>query len=87
MAVVLYKEGEKPIRVEPNRLQAHLQMGYSLSKNFAKKEEDKAEKEAAVDLEQARLAYEDKFGKKPHHKMKLETILEELNGNEPVQPE
>ena len=86
MAVMLYKEGEKPIRVEPNRLQAHLQMGYSLTEDFSKPE-DKAEKEAAVDLEQARLACEDKFGKKPHHKMKLETILEELNGNEPVQPE
>jgi hypothetical protein len=88
MGVMVYKEGEKPARIEPHEMEGYFSMGWVLDKSGKPAaEEVKAAKETATDLEQARLAYEHMFGKKPHHKMKLETILEELNGNQPVQPE
>lgn len=31
-----------------------------------------------IDIEEAREKYKDRFGKNPHHKMKLETIMERL---------
>lgn len=77
MAVIIYKDGIEH-RVEPHDLYDHLQAGYTLepdAKPYAKQE---------MDLEQARVAYADKFGEKPHHKMKFETILEKLNGDESV---
>lgn len=35
-----------------------------------------------LDEADIKAAYQQKFGKKPHHKMKLETILEQLNESE-----
>ena len=40
------------------------------------------EVETGSDLEEARLSYKDKFGKMPHHKMKLETIIDKINAND-----
>lgn len=82
MAVEVWKDGVQ-YRVDPMALQRHLAAGYTLENEpvVASIEEPA---EIDLDLEQARLAYADKFGEKPHHKMKFETILEKLNGNESV---
>ena len=40
------------------------------------------EVETGSDLEEAKLSYKDKFGKMPHHKMKLETIIDKINAND-----
>ena len=53
-------------------------MGWSLEENPVVSEPDLD----AMALEQARLAYADKFGAPPHHRMKLDSIIEKLNGNE-----
>ena len=80
MAVLVYKDGVE-YRVEPHDLHNHLQAGYTLEpKNLAPEKAEVLE----MDLEQARLAYADKFGEKPHHKMKFDTILEKLNGDQSV---
>lgn len=71
MAVVIYKDGVSA-RVEPKRLQAHINAGWSLSKDGKSKEADKAP-ECGLAAE-----YEARFGKKPHHKMKGSTIAEKL---------
>jgi len=102
MGVMVYKENEKPLRIEPWEMEGYLSMGWSLDENPI---EPAPENTAPVDLDEpdlglkepaqnddesfkmAVLQYEEKFGEKPHHRMKLETILEKLNGNEPVQPE
>lgn len=75
MAVMVYKDGQSA-RIVHTSLQAHLDAGWGLDENHTS-----AKKEESIDLEQARLAYEEKFGEKPHHKMKLETIIEKLNGD------
>lgn len=82
MAVLVYKDGVQ-YRVEPHDLYNHLQAGYTLE-NVPAKKETKTDDVPEMDLEQARLAYADKFGEKPHHKMKFDTILEKLNGDQSV---
>lgn len=84
MGVMVYKEGQSAQRIEPWEMEGYFSMGWVLDKSGkpAPKAEDQAKPD--LDLEQARLAYEHMFGKKPHHKMKLDTILEEMNGNQPV---
>lgn len=77
MASVLYKDGET-IRVPYERLKANLASGWSTSPN-APKHEPVAPAEDDAELAAARELYVEKFGKKPHHKMKVETILSELS--------
>lgn len=76
MSVEVFKDGVSYL-VEPHDLQGHLNAGY-----FLELEPYKVNEETKVDeLASASAAYEKKFGEKPHHKMKLETILEKLNGD------
>lgn len=82
MAVIVWKDGVSS-RVEAHALQRHLKAGYTLKNEPVVAAVEKPA-EIDMDLDQARLAYADKFGEKPHHKMKFETILEKLNGNESV---
>ena len=91
MGVMVYKEGEKPTRIEPAEMEGYFSMGWVLDESGkpveAKESAKESTKEETTDLDQAMLEYEKKFGEKPHHRMKLDTILEKLNGNESVQPE
>lgn len=93
MAVLIYKDGIEH-RVEPLDLHNHLAQGYTLTNDPKPAElevavesssiEVQMESNSDLDLEAARQLYFEKFGEKPHHKMKTETIMEKLNGNEPV---
>lgn len=78
MAVEIWKDGVLH-RVEPHDLHNHLAQGYTLTN-----EPEPEPEEEGADLEAARQLYFEKFGEKPHHKMKTETIMEKLNGNEPL---
>jgi hypothetical protein len=76
MSVEVFKDGVSYL-VEPNDLQGYLNTGY-----FLELEPYKIDEEARPnELANAADAYEEKFGQKPHHKMKLETIMEKLNGD------
>lgn len=74
MAVEVFKDGVS-YYVEPHDLHNHLQAGYTLE---LVTNEPKAPQ---LDIDKARAAYLEKFGEEPHHKMKLETILEKINGD------
>lgn len=82
MAVIVWKDGVSS-RVEAHALQRHLAAGYTLENKPVVAPVEKPA-EVDVDLEAARQLYTEKFGEKPHHKMKFETILEKLNGDESV---
>lgn len=95
MGVMMYKADEHPVRIEHTEMAGYESMGWSIHENLAgvaevfdqmperteptETQDDTALRELAV------AEYEAKFGEKPHHRMKLDTILEKLNGNEPVQ--
>jgi len=49
-----------------------------LRKETSKEASQEAE-EVKTDLDLARIAYEQRFGSKPHHKMMLETIQDKLS--------
>lgn len=88
MAVEVWKDGVLH-RVEPHDLHNHLAQGYTLTNEPEPEPEPEGEGEGegendGADLEAARQLYFEKFGEKPHHKMKTETIMEKLNGNEPL---
>lgn len=83
MAVEVWKDGVQ-YRVDPMALQRHLAAGYTLTNEPVTKPVEVSVEVPEMDLEQARLAYADKFGEKPHHKMKFDTILEKLNGDQSV---
>lgn len=93
MAVLIYKNGVE-YRVEPLDLHNHLAQGYTLTNDPKTVELEVAVEPSSleaqmtsndvVELEAARQLYFEKFGEKPHHKMKTETIMEKLNGNEPL---
>ena len=80
MSVEIFKDG-KSIIVEPSDLHDHLNQGYTLTNEPDLEPENEND---GAGLEAARQLYFEKFGEKPHHKMKTETIMEKLNGNEPV---
>jgi len=90
MAVMMYKTGEDPIAIDHREMIGYESMGWSIHENLerlAELIEDVADKNDDDELRAMAVAeYEVKFGEKPHHRMKLETILEKVNGNEPVQP-
>lgn len=79
MAVMLYKPGESQ-KVEPQYLEGELANGWSLDEAVMTGE-DKALEYTDEDLEAARDLYKEKFGKAPHHRMKIESIMEEVNGD------
>jgi hypothetical protein len=76
MSVEVFKDGVSYL-VEPQDLQSHLNAGYFLELEPYRINQETSEDELA----NAVAAYEEKFKEKPHHKMKLETILEKLNGD------
>ena len=76
MSVEVFKNGVS-ILVEPEDLQNHLDLGYSLTNGT----EAELQKDDEKEFLEAVAAYEAKFGEKPHHKMKLATILEKINDN------
>jgi len=87
MGVMMYKVDEKPVCIDHTEMSGYESMGWSIHENIEVVRVSIEESEEKAKLAMAVLEYEQKFGEKPHHRMKLETILEKLNGNEPVQPE
>lgn len=67
MAVVLYK-GDEMIRVAIRSVKAHLDQGWSYTR----------EEPGDDELERLRDEYNQKFGKKPHAAMKVETLRAKL---------
>jgi hypothetical protein len=94
MAVMMYKLGEAPIRIDYTDMAGYESLGWSIHENAPPVETEKQaelidepETEDQDNAELLALAvaeYEAKFGEKPHHRMKLQTILDKVNGNEPV---
>lgn len=78
MAVTLYKPGAWQ-NVEPHLMQNELDAGWALDERVMTGEAVEDETSDTPDLEAARELYKEKFGEAPHHKMKLETIMEKLN--------
>lgn len=72
MASILYKDGET-IRVPYERLKSNLAAGWSTTPDGPKPAADDS-----AELEAARELYAEKFGKKAHHKMTVDTILAKL---------
>lgn len=70
MATILYKDGVAH-RIQTHRVRICLENGYSVTPIAEKPADD-------ADLQAAREMYEEKFGKKPHHKKTLETLYKEL---------
>jgi len=87
MGVMMYKADEKPVCIDHTEMSGYESMGWSIHENLGPAFGPIEDSEEKAKLAMAVLEYEQKFGDKPHHRMKLETILEKLNGNEPVQPE
>lgn len=98
MATILWKDG-KEYRVEAHAVQRHLAAGYTVTNEPEKKAEalaveavdlnaqidDNGAQSDNVDLEAARQMYEEKFGERPHGRMKLESIMEKLeDADKPV---
>jgi hypothetical protein len=76
MSVEVFKDGVSFL-VEPEHLKGYLDNGY-----FLEEDPCRLNLNAKIDeMATASAEYEAKFGEKPHHKMKLETILEKLNGD------
>lgn len=73
MAVVLFKDGEK-ILVHHKSVQNHLNNGWSYEDGPAESTETSED----VELEAARELYKEQTGKRPHHKLKADTIMEKL---------
>lgn len=86
MGVMMYKVDEAPICIDHREMTGYESMGWSIHENL-----EPAVEAVEVKIDDAELLaiavaeYEAKFGEKPHHRMKLDTILEKVNGNEPVQ--
>lgn len=83
MAVILWKDGNQH-RVEALELHAYLKAGYTLTEETHAQSAD-AEEVGTEDGTEANIdwhaQYEEKFGERPHHRMKLETIIEKVNGD------
>lgn len=78
MTTILYKDGVEH-RVDPLRVYAHIQNGYTTELTpVAAPVATPVEAESDAELEAARELYEEKFGKKPHHKKAFTTIMAEL---------
>ena len=73
MATILFKDGMAH-RIDSRHVQAHLQNGYTTELAPVIVEDDNTDAE----LEAARELYEEKFGKKAHHKKTFSTIMAEL---------
>lgn len=69
MATTLYKNGEA-FRFETKRVKYALKNGYSVTPDRERQ-----------DMAELRERYKEKFGRKPHHKMTLDTILARLEEN------
>jgi hypothetical protein len=74
MTTILYKDGVEH-RVDPLRVYAHIQNGYTTELTPVAAP---VESESYAELEAARELYEEKFGKKPHHKKAFATLMAEL---------
>jgi len=88
MGVMMYKQDENPICIDHTKMADYESMGWSIHENLESAEKVVESDEKNDDAELLAIAiadYETKFGEKPHHRMKLETILEKLNANEPLQ--
>lgn len=75
----VYKDANKELEIERKRtdkLERELQ---ELKAMLNSKKEAVEQNESFDELENARNAYENKFGKKPSHLMKIETILNKIN--------
>lgn len=73
MATILYKDGVEH-RIQTKYVNNALINGYTTELNPVVVEEDSTDAE----LEAARELYEEKFGKKAHHKKTFATIMAEL---------
>lgn len=81
MSVEVWKDGVLSF-VEPLDLHNYLAQGYTLTNEQNHVPEELENENESADLEAARQLYFEKFGERPHHKMKVDTILEKLNGNQ-----
>ena len=92
---MMYKLGEAPIRIDHTDMAGYESLGWSIHENVelpveTEKQAELIDEQETADQDNAELLalavaeYEAKFGEKPHHRMKLQTILDKVNGNEPV---
>lgn len=77
MAVVLYR-GEESVRVRPKSVNGFIAQGWSKEKGGKVVEPNVERAEDDSELEAARQLYQEKFGKAPHGRMKIETLMEKL---------
>lgn len=78
MTTILFKDGEEH-RVDALEVYSLLANGYTTELTpVAAPVATPVEGESDAELEAARELYEEKFGKKPHHKKTFTTIMAEL---------
>jgi hypothetical protein len=95
MGVMMYKQDESPICIDHTDMAGYESLGWSINENVelpveTEKQAELIDEPETEDQDNAELLalavaeYRKKFGEKPHHRMKLQTILDKVNGNEPV---